>query len=302
MQRIAIDDTTIERALAGDAAAVEGVVRTLQGPFFDLARRMALDPADAEDAAQEALLRAVTHLAQFDRRARFSTWAWRIALNACLDVRARRRRLPVLPEEAFGADLMEGLDADAPERPDDAAALTEVKIGCGVAMLASLDADHRAAYVLGDILELDGDEAAEVLGIQPAAYRKRLSRARERIAGALQTWCGVVRAENPCRCHRRLGRARALGRVSGAPSRAPLDLPALRAQVSRMDGLRAALAFYRADGQLRSRSDLAARVRELLSKAIPAEGGGPGPPAARGSPRRPQPAPARRSSTARPRR
>ncbi len=264
MTRIQIENGEIDRAVAGDAAAIDELVRTLQGPFFDLARRMVLDPGDAEDAGQEALLRVVTHLAQYDRRARFSTWAWRIALNACLDARARRYRLPMLSEDAFGADLADGLDPDAAERPEDAALLGEVKVGCGIAMLSTLDGDHRAAYVLGDILELDGQEAAEVLGIQPAAYRKRLSRARRRVAGALRAWCGIVREENPCRCHRRLGRARALGRVSGSPAHATLDLPALRAQVRRMEALRAATAYYRADGELRPRGDLAARVRDLL--------------------------------------
>jgi RNA polymerase sigma factor (sigma-70 family) len=266
--RIRVEDEVIERALAGDAAALHELVRTLLGPFFDLARRMLLDPGDAEEAVQEALLRIITHLAQFDRRARFSTWAWRVALNACLDARARRYRLPVLSAEGFRADLADGLDVEAPERPEDAAALTEVKIACGIAMLSTLDGDHRAAYVLGDILELDGEEAAAVLEIEPAAYRKRLSRARSRMARALQSWCGIAREENPCRCHRRLGRARALGRVSASPTQPLLDLPALREQIHRMEALRAATAYYRADGELRSRGDLLARVRELLVGSI----------------------------------
>jgi RNA polymerase sigma factor (sigma-70 family) len=230
---------------------------------------MVLDRGDAEDAAQEALLRVATHLARFDKRSLFSTWAWRIAVNACLDARARRYRLPVLSDEAFGADLADGLDPRAPERPEDAALLAEVKIGCGIAMLATLDGAHRSAYVLGDILELDGEEGAEVLGIDPATYRKRLSRARSRIAAGLQAWCGIVREENPCRCHRRLGRARALGRVSGSPPPPAVDLAALRDQVRRMEALRAATAYYRADGEIGSRRDLAARVRELLMRTVP---------------------------------
>lgn len=268
MGAIRVDDTVIDRALGGDAAALEELVRALQAPFFDLARRMVLDPSDAEDAAQEALIRVVTHLARFDRRARFSTWAWRIALNACLDARARRYRLPVLTEQVFGADLADGLVTEAPERPDDATALTEVKVGCGMAMLSTLDGDHRAAFVLGDILELGGGEAAQVLGVDAATYRKRLSRARNRIAAVLQAWCGVVREENPCRCHRRLERARWLGRVSGSPGRPSIDLPALREQVRRMESLRAAIAFYRADGEMRSERDLATQVRELLSASL----------------------------------
>jgi len=71
-----IDAGTIERAVAGNAAAIEAVVRSLQVRYFGLARRMMLDPADAEDATQEALLRVVTHLAQFRGASKFSTWAW----------------------------------------------------------------------------------------------------------------------------------------------------------------------------------------------------------------------------------
>lgn len=268
MRPIRIDDAAMERALAGDGAALDELAHALQGPFFNLARRMMLDAGDAEDAVQEALLRVVTHLAQFDRRASFSTWAWRIALNACLDARARRHRSPVLSEEAFGADLLDGLDAEAPERPEDAAALSEVKLGCGIAMLSTLDADHRAAYVLGDILELDGEQAAAVLEIRPAAYRQRLSRARRRIAGTLRRWCGIAREVNPCRCHRRLERARSLGRVAGSPMRSGPDLPALRELVQRMEALRAATAYYRADGELRPGRDVAARVREWLGRSV----------------------------------
>ncbi|HEU4384661.1 MAG TPA: RNA polymerase sigma factor [Anaeromyxobacteraceae bacterium] len=268
MRPIRIDDAVIERGLAGDGAALHELARALQGPFFNLARRMILDAGDAEDAVQEALLRVLTHLGQYDGRASFSTWAWRIALNACLDARARRSRLPVLSDEAFGADLLDGLDEDAPERPEDASALAEVKIGCGIAMLSTLDADHRAAYVLGDILELDGEQAAAVLGIRPAAYRKRLSRARSRIAGTLQRWCGIAREENPCRCHRRLERARSLGRVTGSPLHCAPDLPALRELVQRMEALRAAAAYYRADGELRSGRDMAAPIREWLARSV----------------------------------
>jgi len=67
-------------------------------------------------------------------------------------------------------------------------------------MLLSLDRELRIAYVLGDIFNLSGEEAAEVLEIDPATYRKRLSRARVRLHDFLRGWCGVFDEANPCRC------------------------------------------------------------------------------------------------------
>src|SRR5207253_1928956 len=68
------------------------------------------------------------------------------------------------------------------------------------AMLLGLDREQRLAYILGDLLGLSGDDAAAVLEIEPAAYRKRLSRARMRLHDFLRAWCGIYDAANPCHC------------------------------------------------------------------------------------------------------
>ena len=67
-------------------------------------------------------------------------------------------------------------------------------------MLLCLDRPHRIAYILGEIFELDGPEAAEVLDVRPAAFRKRLERARTQIVEFTRAHCGMVRPENRCRC------------------------------------------------------------------------------------------------------
>jgi hypothetical protein len=74
-------------------------------------------------------------------------------------------------------------------------------------MLLSLDRELRIAYLLGEIFGLAGDEAAEVLEIEPAAYRKRLSRARHKLYAFVKGWCGVYASGNPCRCARQVDAA-----------------------------------------------------------------------------------------------
>jgi hypothetical protein len=91
--------------------------------------------------------------------------------------------------------------------------LEEVKIGCTLALLMCLDRNHRLAYVLGEIMEMDHNAAAEVLEITPTAFRKRLSRARARITSFMMSRCGLVNSANACRCRRRVDAAVKLGRV-----------------------------------------------------------------------------------------
>jgi RNA polymerase sigma factor (sigma-70 family) len=252
-----VDEITlpiVQRAVAGDRAAMEQIMRALERPFYNLALRMLLSPSEAEDATQECLLRVATRLAQFDGAARFSTWAWKVAVNRILELRRR----PFHTFEEFAADLADGLDVEAPERTEDLVALGELKMGCGRALLNCLDADERIAYILGEIMDLDGPEAAEVLGVAPAAFRKRLSRARERLREALSSGCGIVNPAAPCRCHRRLARAIVLGRVTtGATTTdAPLDVADLREKLSHLGDARRAAAYYLADPSSRPRRDL----------------------------------------------
>lgn len=96
---------------------------------------------------------------------------------------------------------------------DQALLLEEVKVGCMHGLLTCLDRPHRLAYILGDILEMDGVEAASILRISPAAFRKRLSRAREAVIEFTRAHCGLVDPTNACRCRHRLPRAQAMKRV-----------------------------------------------------------------------------------------
>jgi RNA polymerase sigma factor (sigma-70 family) len=157
-------------------------------------------PADAEDAAQEILIVVLTHLGSFRGESAFRTWVWRIATNHL--GRVRRGRRETVTFELLDERLHSGLRDEVPDPSDPESELlaAELRLRCTQAMLLCLDRDLRVAYLLGDVFELSSAEAADVLQIDPAAYRKRLSRARLRLHDFVRSWCGVYAADNPCRC------------------------------------------------------------------------------------------------------
>lgn len=208
-------DRTLEdwarAAAAGDRTAAERLLGALQNGLYRLALRMLGHPEDAEDATQEILLIVLTHLGSFRGDSSFRTWSWRIAANHLL--RVRRGRMERFTFESITAVLEAGLRDEEPDLLEAEASLfaREVRLRCTQAMVLSLDRDLRIAFVLGDIFCLTGEEAARVLDVDAATYRKRLSRARTRLLAFLRARCGLFDASNGCRCTRQIASARERG-------------------------------------------------------------------------------------------
>ncbi len=245
-----VDPLLVKRAAGGDTEALEAVLRGVQDDVYRLAHRMLWHPADAEDATQEILVKILTRLGGFRGESRFSTWTYRVAVNHLLTTRKRRAERMALTFEQFGEDLATGLDEPIDGRGvDDEILAEEVKVGCSQAMLLCLDREHRAAFVLGDVFELPGEEASQILDITPAAYRKRLSRARSRVQAFMREHCGLVEPANPCRCRRRVGAAIRQGRVD--PNHV-LFARDVRRHVEQMERLHDAAAVFRSHPPLRA--------------------------------------------------
>jgi len=197
---VPILELEVARARAGDRTALELVVRAVQKDVYNLALRFLWHPQDAEDATQEILIRILTGLVGFRGESGFRTWVYRVACNTLLTLRKQRMEQQTLSLDEFGEDLARGLSDDplsVEYDVDEKLMLEEVKIGCTLAMLQCLDRDQRLAYILGEIIELNHNEAAEVLETTPAAYRKRLSRARASIVSFMSSRCGLA---NPVQC------------------------------------------------------------------------------------------------------
>lgn len=258
----AVDAMLVGRAAGGDGEALEAVLGAIKDDVYRLSVRMLWHPADAEDATQEILIKVMTRLGGFRGEAAFSTWVYRVAVNHLLTTRQRRAERAAASFEAFAQDLATGLDEPYDAGAVDAELLAEeVKVGCTQGMLLCLDRAHRVAYILGEVFGLSSEEAASILEIEPAAYRKRLSRARTRVQGFMRGHCGLLDEANACRCSRRVGTAIRQGRVD--PDNL-LFARGVRDGVRRMDRLYDAAAVFRSHPELRSPD----RVVEVILQVV----------------------------------
>ena len=170
------DDATMTRIAARDSLVFSRVVEAHAAMLHRVAYRMIGDGAEAEDVAQEALLRL---WATADRwragQAGIAAWLTRVAVNLCLD-RLRRRRF--------------SSDAEVPERADDTPGADEGIAAAqlraaALAALGDVSERHRAAIVLTYYEELPNAEAAEVLDMKLKAFESLLFRARGAMRAAL---------------------------------------------------------------------------------------------------------------------
>jgi RNA polymerase sigma-70 factor (ECF subfamily) len=138
-----------------------------------ICRRVVPHPEDALDATQNALIAVARGIGRFDGRSAFTTWLYRVAMNAALDELRRRARRPIpvetLPEAVAPRAATDGVEA----RVDLDAALGAVPV------------DYRVAVVLCDLCDLDYAEIAAVLDLPVGTVRSRISRGRDALAAIL---------------------------------------------------------------------------------------------------------------------
>lgn len=198
-----------EKALEGDRKALEAIVEDIQAPVFNMALRMLGTFADAEDAAQEILLKIITNMSSFRKESAFSTWVFSIAANHLKNYKKHMFAHVPLSFEYYGDDISNGKIHDVPDLTQNVEKnilAEELKMSCTNVMLQCLDAESRCIFVLGTMFRTDSRIAGEILGITPEAYRQRLSRVRRKMADFLGEYCGEY-GKGECRCADRINYA-----------------------------------------------------------------------------------------------
>ncbi|MBZ0282711.1 MAG: sigma-70 family RNA polymerase sigma factor [Anaerolineae bacterium] len=183
----------VQAALQGDQDAFAEIVLAYQDAVYNLCYRMLGERGEAEDAAQEAFLRAYLNLARYDSVRSFKTWILSIASNYCID-RLRRRRLQwmSLDDEPTSDSL--ALSSDEPE--PEPATLTKERSAAIQALLDELSPDYRAAVVLRYWYDYSYAEIAEMMDTTESAVKSRLFRARQALADKLGADAASARLGN----------------------------------------------------------------------------------------------------------
>jgi RNA polymerase sigma-70 factor, ECF subfamily len=166
----AADKIDVERVLAGDVRAFEGIVRRWQGPLVNLAWRYTRDRGRAEELAQEAFLRAWRGLASWRRESAFSTWLFALAANV---YRNDLKRVPVVD-----VPMDEAPEPSRPAPQHDDLALRSRDESVRRAVLA-LPLRYREPVLLFYFHEMDVSAAARTLRLPEGTVKARLSRARD---------------------------------------------------------------------------------------------------------------------------
>lgn len=164
----------VQRAQRGDNAAFTELVRNAHGRMWAVCLSITGNPYDAEDALQNALTAAWQNIGKFEPRARFSTWAYRIASNAALQVVRGKRDTP-------DADI--GLEQPAPGSPIAEQVTATIVVRRA---LEQLPLDFKEALVLREYAGMNYHEIAEHQRVGVQTIKSRLNRARGRLREALE--------------------------------------------------------------------------------------------------------------------
>ncbi|MCL5808020.1 MAG: RNA polymerase sigma factor, partial [Deltaproteobacteria bacterium] len=244
-----------------------------QDKIYWLALRMLYNPSDAEDASQEILLKIITHLGTFRGESAFTTWTYRVAVNHLLTLRRRQPELEAVSFEEYEKSL--DLDSPVDWQESRSSALQriyveEIMISCLQGLLLCLDREHRLAFLLVEVFDVSSEQGAAILETTPTAFRKRLSRARERIQDFLTRNCALINPDNPCTCERYVISQHYLERVGEKdlvfarhPCRSGQE-GGITHRIKEMDELTRIAALYKQYPDFQAPSTLIENIRNLV--------------------------------------
>ena len=180
------DRTLLDKAVAGDAGALEALMGRHAGRVYRLAFGITRNPADAEEVVQDVFLTVVRKGGGFEGQAALATWMYRVTMNAALNRRRGKRRelevsleehLPTYTEDGHRAGDRSDLLVDWSSTPEDRALSGESRRILESA-IDSLPEHYRAVLILRDVEELSNEEVASIVGDSLASVKSRLHRAR----------------------------------------------------------------------------------------------------------------------------
>lgn len=170
----------VTRAKQGDQDAFAQLVEANQNKIYSLAYRMAGNPEDAADLAQEAFLRAWRTMPSFQGDSSFSTWLYRLTSNLCIDFLRKEKRRKTAATVTSLDDEESAAPTDVPDHrfnPEEELERKELRTAVGQALLKLSD-EHRQILILRELDGLSYTEIADRLELGEGTVKSRIARAR----------------------------------------------------------------------------------------------------------------------------
>ena len=175
------EQETLARARTGDADAFRALVEKFTPRVFSVARNLVASGSDAEDVVQEVFFKVYSKLDSFREEAAFSTWLYRVTVNAAADYMKKRRRDKSSLVEDMGRLPLEDPDGGPIETASRSDLQREIRLA-----MQELPEKFRSILVLRELEGLAYTEISEVLGISKGTVESRLFRARARLKDRLE--------------------------------------------------------------------------------------------------------------------
>ena len=171
------DEDVVARVLAGESALFEVIMRRYNRRLYRIAFTILRDEAEAEDVMQQAYVNAYRHAAQFENKAKFSTWLTKIAVyEAQARARRRKRFVAVDGSQDSERDIMRSAEAKTPN-PEQETLNVEVR-GLLESAIEALPEHYRSVFVMREVEEMSTMETAACLDLTEETVKTRLHRAR----------------------------------------------------------------------------------------------------------------------------
>ena len=173
----------IEKAQSGDPIAFEDLIAIHQKNIFSIAYRIAGNQNDAEDMAQEVLIKIFKNLNQFKGNSKFSTWLYRVTTNTCLDMKKK-----IMKHSSYSLDQNLETDEgsisteiqDNSPTPEQYAEQNAVQRAVNQA-ISNLNDQHKKVIILRDVQGFSYEEIADMLGCSVGTVKSRINRARAQL-------------------------------------------------------------------------------------------------------------------------
>lgn len=172
------DELLLRRACKGDVQAFEELMQSHESRIYAIALRMMGNREDAQDCAQEAMVRIYRAMSSFKGQSALATWIYRITMNTCLDELRRRKARKVTSLDSLVDNGWSPTDTG--DTPEEHGLRVEKQNALNQA-IQSLPDDMRAAIILRDVKGYSYDEIASILDANVGTIKSRISRGREKL-------------------------------------------------------------------------------------------------------------------------